>query len=70
MSVTLRELLMRMEPYELEDFAKETGIKLGTLKSIRYGYRNAGMECFNALHRYDHKQFTLKSVRPDLVWSE
>ena len=60
---------MRMEPYELEDFAKETGIKLGTLKSIRYGYRNAGMECFNALHRYSPTVFTLEAVRPDLDWS-
>lgn len=68
--MTLQDMLKEMDTEELKAFASETGIKLGTLKSIRYGYRKAGMECFNALHRFDNNQFTLKSVRPDLVWPE
>lgn len=66
----LQEFLKEKTTAEMHEFAEETGIRYGTLHSIRCGERKAGMEVFNKLNNYAPQLFTAQFVRPDYSWSQ
>ena len=68
--MTLIEFLQAKTNDELLEFSDETGVSYGTLRSIIYSNRKAGMEVFNKLNRYNPHLFTPQFVRPDFIWPQ